>query len=260
MERTEPPRDTNILVSLLTDRLEELRGWDQLYEAERKALNDRSASIVSLRLRRLLHEAPCFYQAGRDAFDVRDMVGLRRPARPKDQLGRISVVDLQGLSRTAAQVVVALVCNEILKAAVDSDRPIAPVFVVVEEGHNFAPAREPAVSKGIIKKLAAEGRKFGVGLCIVSQRPSRLDPDVTSQCNTIITMRIKNPEDQRFIRSSSDYFSEMDIQELPALSTGEALVCGRAILAPLIVKVGPKTLTHGGESPAVSAVWRQRQQ
>ncbi|MDO8609666.1 MAG: ATP-binding protein, partial [bacterium] len=113
------------------------------------------------------------------------------------------------------------------------------------------------VSKTIIKKIAAEGRKFGVGLALVTQRPSKLDPDALSQCNTIIAMRIKNQDDQRFIRNSSDYFSEADLRELPTLSTGEALICGRAIIAPLIVKVGYKALIHGGESPNVCGEWNK---
>ncbi len=60
---------------------------------------------------------------------------------------------------------------------------------------------------------------LGVGFAIISQRPSKLDADVTSQCNTIITMRIKNPDDQRFIVKTSDMFSKADIDELPSLST-----------------------------------------
>jgi len=258
LDTTRPPRDVNDLPLLLTERLESLRRWDQLYEAERKALNDRSASIVSLRLRRLINEAKSFYERGRTPLDVRRMVGRMNSNDPRDRVGRIAIIDLQGLSKTAMQAIVALICNDILKAAADKQDPICPVFLVIEEGHTFAPAREPSIAKAIIKRIAAEGRKFGVGLGIISQRPSKLDPDVTSQCNTIITMRIKNPDDQRFIRSSSDFFSEMDIQELPALSTGEALVTGRAILAPLIVKVGTKVLAHGGESPQVSSTWRAR--
>jgi DNA helicase HerA-like ATPase len=258
LDTTSAPRDVNDLLLLLTERLDTLRHWDQLYAAERKALNDRSASIVSLRLRRLINEARSFYERGRTPLDVRRMVGRLKSSDLHDGFGRIAIVDLQGLSKTAMQAIVALICNEILKAAGDKADPICPVFLVVEEGHTFAPAREASIAKPIIKRIAAEGRKFGVGLGIISQRPSKLDPDVTSQCNTIVTMRIKNPDDQRFIRSSSDYFSEMDIQELPALSTGEALVTGRAILAPLIVKVGTKVLTHGGEAPQVSSTWRAR--
>ncbi|WP_320385240.1 ATP-binding protein, partial [Escherichia coli] len=88
--------------------------------------------------------------------------------------------------------------------------------------HNFAPAGGNAVSHRIIKKIAGEGRKFGVGCGIVSQRPSKLDSDVTSQCNTLITMRLKNPDDQRFIAKASDMVSKADLEELPRLSTDEA--------------------------------------
>ena len=176
---------------------------------------------------------------------------------PDDRRGRLVIIDLQGLSDSARQIIVALLSSEILRAASHKTNPIRPVFVVYEEGHNFAPAGEVSISKNIIKRIAAEGRKFGVGFAIVSQRPSKLDADVTSQCNTIIAMRIKNPDDQRFIQRTSDYFSAADLAELPSLSTGEALVTGRAIIAPLIVKVGSKALLHGGVSPNVVARWGQ---
>jgi DNA helicase HerA-like ATPase len=68
-------------------------------------------------------------------------------------------------------------------------------------------------------------------------------------------MRLKNPDDQRFIAKASDMVSKSDLDELPSLSTGEALVCGRSIPAPLLVKVGGKALVHGGESPQVLQVW-----
>ncbi|HIG8240245.1 TPA: ATP-binding protein, partial [Klebsiella pneumoniae] len=153
------------------------------------------------------------------------------------------------------QVICALLSSEILKAASSKTDPLRPCFIIYEEGHNFAPAGGNAVSHRIIKKIAGEGRKFGVGFGIVSQRPSKLDSDVTSQCNTLITMRLKNPDDQRFIAKASDMVSKADLEELPSLSTGEALVCGRSIPAPLLVKIGSKALIHGGESPEVLRVW-----
>ena len=87
--------------------------------------------------------------------------------------------------------------------------------------------------------------------------PGFQDETSTSQCNTIVAMRIKNPDDQRFIQKTSDYFSAADLAELPSLSTGEALICGRAILAPIVVKIGHKALIHGGESPNVCNQWSQ---
>lgn len=250
-EKYSPPHDIQDLMGLLNN-LDTLKSWDKLSPGESNALKEGSANIAAIRLRRMINEAQSFYSAAVGSpTDVRDIVGV------PGSLGRIAIIDLQGLTDTARQLIVALISSEILKAASDRNNPIRPVFIVYEEGHNFAPASEITISKNIIKRIASEGRKFGVGFAIISQRPSKLDSDVTSQCNTIIAMRIKNPDDQRFIQRTSDYFSAADLAELPSLSTGEALVCGRAILAPIVVKVGYKALIHGGESPNVCDQWGQ---
>lgn len=251
-ENFEEPRDIQEFFLVLDD-LERLRNWVSQHGSpgEANALKGGSANIAAIRLRRMINEAQSFFsRAAGEPFDIYKMVG-----GAGENMGRLCIVDLQGLSPTPRQVIVALISSELIKAASDKQRPIRPVFIVYEEGHNFAPGSEASISKNIIKRIAAEGRKFGVGFAIVSQRPSKLDPDVTSQCNTIIAMRIKNPDDQRFIQKTSDYFSEADLNELPTLSTGEALVCGRAIIAPLVVKVGSKALIHGGESPMVCEGW-----
>jgi len=249
-DKTEP-RDINRLRALLGDGIDELREWEDLSEAESKALNGRSAAIVSMKLSRVLNEAQSFYSMAMETpTDIYKMIG-----RPSNHQGRLIVVDLQGLSDTAKQVICALLSSEILKAASSKTDPLRPCFLVYEEGHNFAPAGGNSVSHRVIKKIAGEGRKFGVGFCIVSQRPSKLDADVTSQCNTLITMRLKNPDDQRFIAKASDMVSKADLDELSSLSTGEALVCGRSIPASLLVKIGGKALIHGGESPEVLRVW-----
>jgi hypothetical protein len=248
-----PPRDIQDLTYLLSDEqgLEELKNWDNLTEGEAKALNNRSAAVASMKLTRVINEAKSFYtRAIGEPTDIYEMIGEKGKS-----VGRLVIIDLQGLSDDAKQIITALISSEIMRAASDKKRQIRPCFLVYEEGHNFAPAGIPSISKKIIKKIAAEGRKFGTGFAIISQRPSKLDPDVTSQCNTIITMRLKNPDDQRFIAKTSDMFSTSDIEELPSLSTGEALVNGRSIPAPLLVKIGTKALIHGGESPEVIKEW-----
>lgn len=250
-EKYNAPHDIQDLLNLLNN-LDTLKSWDKLSPGESNALKEGSANIAAIRLRRMINEAQSFYSAAVGSpTDVGDMVGA------PGQAGRIAIVDLQGLTDTARQLIVALISSEILKAASNRQNPIRPVFIVYEEGHNFAPAGEINISKNVIKRIASEGRKFGVGFAIISQRPSKLDSDVTSQCNTIIAMRIKNPDDQRFIQKTSDYFSAADLAELPSLSTGEALICGRAILAPIVVKVGYKALVHGGEAPNVCDQWGQ---
>lgn len=248
-EKYDTPHDIQDLLGLLNN-LDTLKSWEKLSPGESNALKEGSANIAAIRLRRMINEAQSFYSAAvGNPTDVHDIVGT------PGQVGRIAIIDLQGLTDTARQLIVALISSEILKAAGNRQNPIRPVFIVYEEGHNFAPAGEISISKNIIKRIASEGRKFGVGFAIISQRPSRLDSDVTSQCNTIIAMRIKNPDDQRFIQKTSDYFSAEDLAELPSLSTGEALICGRAILAPIVVKIGYKALIHGGESPNVCNQW-----
>jgi len=248
---TTTPRTADTLLSVLTDRLDDLRGWDELSEAEASALNARSAAVVAIRLRRLINEAKSFYGTGMESpLDVKTMVG-----RSAEAGGRLVIVDLQGISDSARQIIVALLSTELLDASFDKSDSVRPMFLVYEEGHNFAPAGAPSLSRNIIKRIASEGRKFGVGFAIVSQRPSKLDPDVTSQCNTLIVMRLKNPDDQNFIVKASDMLSRHDIDELPALSTGEALVSGRSIPAPLLIRVGLKALEHGGESPDVLHEW-----
>ncbi|MDH3602233.1 MAG: ATP-binding protein [Candidatus Tectomicrobia bacterium] len=248
------PRDINRLRYFLSDGLDELREWDQLSQAEATALNGRSAAVASLKLARVLSEAQSFYSSALSApTNIYEMTG-----RPTDKYGRLVIVDLQGLSDTAKQIITALISSEVLQAASSKSDPIRPCMLIYEEGHNFAPSGQSSVSHRIIRKIAGEGRKFGVGFAVISQRPSKLDPDVTSQCNTLVIMRLKNPDDQRFIARTSDMISQAELDELPSLSTGEALVFGRSITAPLLVKVGTKALIHGGESPDVLSAWGRR--
>lgn len=105
-DKTEP-RDINRLRYLLGDGIEELRAWDDLSDAEAKALNGRSAAVASMKLSRVLNEAQSFYSAAMDApTDIYKMVG-----RPSNRQGRLVVIDLQGLSDTAKQVICALISS-----------------------------------------------------------------------------------------------------------------------------------------------------
>lgn len=252
----EKPRTISALIDLLSTEFDSLKNWSQLTEEEQTALSARSASIIALRLRNLVRSTGIFYDGGSAPIDIEDVVGRQNPTSASDDLGRIAVIDLENVSNQAMQVVVGVLGNEIIENVGGVSNPLRPVFTVLEEGHLFAPAQGSSVAEPIIRKIAAEGRKFGIGLGIISQRPSKLDSDVTSQCNTLVTMRLKNPNDQAFIRKASEMLSQQDIDELPALSTGEALVTGEAIRAPLLVKMGPKILEHGGMAPEVVQEWR----
>src|SRR5690606_13996354 len=148
-DKTEP-RDINRLRYFLGNGIEQLKEWDDLSEAEAKGLSGRSAAVASMKLSRVLNEAQSFYSATmKEPTDIYKMVG-----RPTNQQGRLVVVDLQGLSDTAKQVVCALLSSEILKAASSKTDPLRPCFIIYEEGHSFAPAGGNAVSHRVIKKIA----------------------------------------------------------------------------------------------------------
>src|SRR5262249_60054817 len=108
-----------------------------------------------------------------------------------------------------------------------------PALLLLEEAHNFAPAQAhtPAEQRAITttRQIAQEGRKFGVGLILISQRPSRLDETTLSQCNSYIVMRMVNPADQSFVRKEIESLGEDDARMLPDLDVGAALLSGQLI-------------------------------
>jgi uncharacterized protein len=132
----------------------------------------------------------------------------------------------------------------------DNKYKTPPLYLVIEEAHNFAPAQiedEDFPSRNIIRRIAAEGRKFGIGLCVISQRPSRLDQTVLSQCNSQIILRIVNPHDQNYIGATVESLGGDDIKTLQDLSTGEALVSGQTIKIPSVVRVRQRESKEGIE-------------
>ena len=130
-----------------------------------------------------------------------------------------------------------------------------PIFALFEEGHRFAPASGEAPSLGALRTITSEGRKFGFGLGIISQRPSKLDQDVLSQCGTQITMQITNPSDQDAIRNSVEAAGEDVLRELPGLTPGQAVVSGDSMNTPALIQVRNRITGHGTESPDVVDDW-----
>ncbi|MDZ7687195.1 MAG: ATP-binding protein [Halobacteriales archaeon] len=127
-----------------------------------------------------------------------------------------------------------------------------PVTIFIEEAHNFAPVERDLKTRDILQEIAREGRKFGVGLCIVSQRPSRLDEDVLSQCNSSIIMKVRNGVDQQTIERSVEAAGEDLLRDLPGLTTGQAVLAGDFINTPVLTKVRERETEHGGMTPDVA--------
>jgi len=157
----------------------------------------------------------------------------------------VAVVDLSGLEDKVSDYVAFRILSSIYEKA-EKQQYKYPVFIFIEEAHKFAPNRESTLSKRIIKRIAAEGRKFGVFLVLITQRPYKIDPDVLSQCNSQIVMRMTNPEDQKAVRTSSERMSESLLNDLPGLNIGEAVIVGEITRAPVMVKIRPRETEEGG--------------
>ena len=130
-----------------------------------------------------------------------------------------------------------------------------PLFVLFEEGHRFAPANGEAPSLGVMRTITSEGRKFGFGLGIISQRPSKIDQDVLSQCGTQVTMQIQNPTDQQAIKESVEAAGETVLSELPGLTPGQAILSGDAMNTPVLVQVRKRHTDHGADSLDATEGW-----
>jgi DNA helicase HerA-like ATPase len=184
---------------------------------------------------------------------------------PMDDLLRpmtLSVIDLAGVDQRISEFVVDKILREAWSQA--STQGLArPVFVVLEEAHNFVPGGRDAYSHCayIIKRISSEGRKFGIFLVLITQRPYRIHQDTLSQCNSQIIMRLTNPEDQRAVRAASESISEGLLADLPGLNVGEAVVLGPLVRVPVMVRVGKRLSQEGGSDvDVVAALERARQE
>ena len=154
--------------------------------------------------------------------------------------GSISVISLAGYTSDFQATIYNIIATDLYDARVRDELKL-PVLFLLEEAHNFAPAKANTAAElrsiTTTKQIAQEGRKFGVGLIIVSQRPSRLDETTLSQCNSYIIMRLVNPADQNFVRKVIESLGEDDARLLPDLDVGEAILSGQLINFPVLVKI-----------------------
>lgn len=156
--------------------------------------------------------------------------------------GKVSIVSLAGYTSDFQATIYSLIADDLFEAKVRDELKL-PVLLVLEEAHNFAPARAMSAAEqraiATTRQIAQEGRKFGVGLALISQRPSRLDETTLSQCNSYIIMRMVNPADQSYVRKVIETLAEDEARLLPDLDVGEAILSGQLINFPVLVKMKP---------------------
>ena len=175
-------------------------------------------------------------------------------------------MDLSGIPFEVLSLVVSLMSRLIFdvgfhmkKHGVTNKGSEIPFLVVYEEAHIYAPnsklSKYRSVTKSI-ERIAKEGRKYGVGLMIVSQRPSEISETIFSQCNNIVTMRLTNPTDQNYVkRMLPDSVSALT-DCLPVLEQREAILIGDALAIPAIVRMGDLIDKPKSDDVAVLAEWR----
>ena len=149
----------------------------------------------------------------------------------------ITIVDLAGVPSEIVDVVVSVMCRLIFDFALWCQPPQAiPVLLVCEEAHRYVP-REDAdgfrPTKKLLARIAKEGRKYGVSLCLVTQRPSELSTGILSQCNTVFALRMSNDRDQEFVQRALPESAQGFISALPSLHTQEAVVMGEGVTVPM---------------------------
>lgn len=187
---------------------------------------------------------------------------LARLVRLPVQGRPVTVLDVSGVPSEIVDVVVSLLCRLLFELGLWSDRASAvPVLLVCEEAHRYVPGDGGGAPVGparrAIDRIAKEGRKYGVSLCLVTQRPSELSPGSLSQCGTIVALRMSNERDQAFVRDALPDGSDWLIRSLPALGTGEAVIVGEGVSVPMQVVLDrlPPDRQPASHTPSFSRAW-----
>lgn len=173
-----------------------------------------------------------------------DFQPLPNPFAEPDKIirpGQVSILYLAGYDHVTQCSIAAITLDTLFQFRANLSNRIPPFFTVVEEAHTFIPsAREgtaDAVSLPVIRRMITEGRKFGTGLMLISQRPSRLDETIVSQCNSFLILRLVNPRDQTFVRAVMENLTESDARMIPGFGPGQGIISGQVVRFPLAVKV-----------------------
>jgi uncharacterized protein len=199
-----------------------------------------------------------------DSLTVRDNMRqilaqlLRIPADGKP----ITIIDISGVPSEVVDVVVSVLFRLVFELAAWSDRGAAPpVLLVCEEAHRYVPQDEVAAfapAKRVISRIAKEGRKYGVTLCLVSQRPSELAVASLAQCNTVFALRLTNEHDQAFVARALPENARWLVESLPSLNTQEAVVVGDGVTVPVHIRFNDLEADHrpSGADPSFAVAWR----
>ncbi len=173
----------------------------------------------------------------------------------------ITILDLSAVPSDILNVVISLVCRLTFDFALWAERDV-PMLLVCEEAHRYASQSNDVgfeSTRRALSRIAKEGRKYGVSLCIVSQRPSELALGILSQCNTIFAMRMSIQKDQDFVRGTLSESALGLMESLPSLRTGEAIGVGEGLSVPvrLCFDLLPENQRPLSGSASFSNAWKE---
>jgi len=182
----------------------------------------------------------------------------------------VVIIDLSLLSSEVLENVTALIgrlIHEFLQRLTDPisgvHRGEYPVVLILEEAQNYIresrKIEDDSISKIVFERIAREGRKFGLGLLVASQRPSELSKTVLSQCNSFIVHRLQNPEDLRYFREIVPGIYGQLLDQLPALAPRSALVLGECVQAPALVEMREVNPIPKSKNPKFYKSWTQHE-
>jgi hypothetical protein len=184
---------------------------------------------------------------------------FRLPATGKP----ISIIDVSGVPSDITSTVVAVLSRLVFDYAIWSrNEPQRPILLVCEEAHRYIPSDRvsgASAVRTILERIAKEGRKYGVSLGLITQRPSDLAEGVLSQCGTIISMRLNNDRDQAYVRAAMPEGARGFLDAIPALRNRECIICGEGVSIP--IRVALDTLEEekrpASEDPLFSVLWQE---
>ncbi len=175
----------------------------------------------------------------------------------------ISIIDVSGVPSEITSVVVGVLARMVFDFAIWSrNEPQRPILLVCEEAHRYIPSEKNSDGSSvgrILSRIAKEGRKYGVSLGLITQRPSDLAEGVLSQCGTIISMRLNNERDQAFVKAAMPEGARGFLDSIPALRNRECIICGEGVSIPIRVAFDnlDDAKRPASDDPSFVDLWRQ---
>lgn len=227
----------------------------------RRQLNLLRSRLLDRRFDFILHPGP--WEPALDGSVEADLDKLLQGWLGHDR--PLTILDLSGVPSNVLVRLIGSILRIVYEALYWSREKteggiLRPLLIVMEEAHRYLSPESGHVASDIVKRIAKEGRKYGVGAMIVSQRPAEVDETVLSQCGTLIALRLSNPTDRARVKGTlpDNLAGLMDL--LPVLRTGEAIITGEAARLPVRCRITTPAAEHQPRSmdPAVTEAWSTR--